>query len=165
MKNLKVVLTSFCVLILLSVLLISCEQEIIDLNDITENAVIEQTTNYNALLLPNDVIEQGEAYILEFLDNASDEDIMNYHNNYITFKFLLEVGKLDKVLDGNNPLILDDIELSTILSVDEMNTLNDLLVDSNIIMYRADDAGGDGGGGSNCCICIPSGGGCRWFCP
>jgi len=164
MKKLKVALTSFCVLILLSVLLISCEQEAIDLNDMAENAAIEQTSHYRGLLLPNDVIERGEAYIIDFLNNASEKDIVNYHNDYITFNFLEEVGKLGKILNKNNQVVLENVDISTILSPDEMSTLNDRLAASvATITYRGDDAGGGGGGGW--CICIPTSGGCRWWCP
>lgn len=137
MKNLKVILTPFYVLILFSVLLISCDQEVINLDDnIAENVAVEQPTNYNGLLLPNAVIEQGETYMIEFLNNASEEDIMNYHNDYITFKFLQEVGKLDSVLDENNQMALKNVDLSTILSADEMNALNNAFLNSNTITER-----------------------------
>lgn len=127
MKTLKVksILFGLMTILALSVLLVSCEQDITEtINDSTTNESLITAS----LTPPADVYDRGDDYMSEYLSNASEELIIKLHNNYIVANVLDTETALDVIKNEPYGFHYSEINLSKYLSDNEVS-----LIQSNFV--------------------------------
>jgi len=128
MKTLKIKLGLFSLLAVLaaSVFLTSCEQNEIPTN---VNETINTIQESDKLILPFGINENQDLAI-EYLNNATDEQINIWKSNALITEKLAAIGKMDEIeaelTQGEN---IAEFDFKKVLSEDEMQTLNQDLQD------------------------------------
>lgn len=125
MKNLKIKFDFFNLLAILAiaVFMTSCGKENINQDLISNNDVVLENAN-PGVILPQEVIAQGEAAVRAYMENLSQEEVTRLENDFITMEYLKEIGKLTEIKDVKN------VELSDFLSDSELTDLTSRLKSS-----------------------------------
>jgi len=127
MKNLKLGLFSLLAILAVSVFLTSCEQEDITLNDQIEQ--VTQLEHSNGILLPQDVVSQGEEAVNAYVASLTNEEVTEHANDYIIMNFLKEKGDLAQVDEELQTVgSFSDVDLSNYLSDEEVSELNKQII-------------------------------------
>jgi len=130
MKNLKIQFGLFSLLAVLavSVFLTSCEQSTSIIGEQLEDAeqvVQESEFEFEGLLLPSSIMDEGEAATRTYLESLSNEELKGYVNDYVIMNFLSNEGLENVAIDHyTKNESLKNINLSDYLSDDKVMALN-----------------------------------------